>query len=514
MTPPPARLVALYLSSRQTRTILILLAATAAVLRASQPVTKDSGVFPELTLMLLTLAGAAVTAAATRNPFGEAEHTASSPLPALRLTHLLTAPLGYVMYCGAELDAQTYRPWTWPILPAGNHAAAALAVGLLAAGIAAATIAGARSRPGDTSLPEGKPSGKPRGRSCRLPRPLPTVVPPAGGRCGPPTSRGVGGSMSNASGARRAGGAPLRTIRGMETVIALDRATKRFGGLTAVDGLSLEIGRGSTVALLGANGAGKSTTVGMLMGLVQPDAGRVTVAGRTPRQAVVAGRIAAMLQDSGLMPGVTAGELVGLAGRMYPAPLPVAEALELAGLRELARRRVERLSGGQAQRLKFALVAVAGAETMLLDEPTRALDVQGRREFWTAIRNCAAAGRTILFATHYLDEVEENADRVVVLARGRVAADGDPARIREAGGGAVVRFRHPPNEALPPLPGEVGHEHGWTTVRTSVPDDVVRRLAASDVAWRDLRVSPPSLEESFLALTSAGRPLTEEAQAR
>jgi hypothetical protein len=201
MTLPPGRLVALYLGSRQTRTVLILLAATAAVLRASQPVTKGSGVFPELTLMLLTLAGAAVIAAATRNPFGEAEHTASSPLTTLRLTHLLiatgaataataaaawtasyatsapvlvrnlagltgialltaavlgahlawTVPLGYVMYCGDELDAQAYRLWTWPILPAGNHAAAALAVGLLAAGITVATIAGARSRPGGPS---------------------------------------------------------------------------------------------------------------------------------------------------------------------------------------------------------------------------------------------------------------------------------------------------------------------------------------------------------------------------
>jgi hypothetical protein len=201
MTLPPSRLVTLYLGSRQTRTVLILLAATAAVLRASQPATKDSGVFPELTLMLLTLAGAAVIAAATHNPFGEAEHTASSPLTTLRLTHLLivtgvatattataawtasyatsapvlvrnlagltgialltavvlgahlawTVPLGYVMYCGAELDAQAYRLWTWPILPAGNHAAAALAVGLLAAGITVAAIAGARSRPGGPS---------------------------------------------------------------------------------------------------------------------------------------------------------------------------------------------------------------------------------------------------------------------------------------------------------------------------------------------------------------------------
>ncbi|MEZ0067226.1 ABC-2 type transport system ATP-binding protein [Streptacidiphilus sp. MAP12-20] len=303
----------------------------------------------------------------------------------------------------------------------------------------------------------------------------------------------------------------------METAIVLDRATKRFGELTAVAALSLEIGRGATVALLGANGAGKSTTVAMLMGLLAPDAGTVSVGGRAPRQAVVEGRIAAMLQDSGLMPGVTAAELVGLARRMYPAPLRVEEALELAGLREVARRRVERMSGGQVQRLKFALVAVAGVDTMLLDEPTRALDVQGRREFWAAMRNCAAAGRTIVFATHYLDEVEENAERVVVLARGRIAADGTPARIREAGGRAVVRFRLPEQAPLPPLPGEVTREHGWATIRTGAPDEVVRRLAACDVDWSDLRVTPPSLDDSFLALTGSAETATavpEEAHVR
>ncbi|MEY9875183.1 ABC-2 type transport system ATP-binding protein [Streptacidiphilus sp. MAP12-33] len=289
----------------------------------------------------------------------------------------------------------------------------------------------------------------------------------------------------------------------METAIALDRATKRFGAVTAVDGLSLEIGRGTTVALLGANGAGKSTTVAMAMGLAAPDTGSVTVAGRPPRQAVVEGRIAAMLQDSGLMPGVTAAELVGLARRMYPAPLRVEEALELAGLRGLARRRVDRMSGGQAQRLKFALVAVAGADTMLLDEPTRALDVQGRREFWSAMRDSAAAGRTIVFATHYLDEVEENAERVVVMAHGRVVADGSPARIREAGGRAVVRFRVPAEQPLPPLPGEVARDRGWATVRAASSDEVVRRLVASGTDWSDLRISPPSLDESFLALTGS-----------
>jgi ABC-2 type transport system ATP-binding protein len=302
--------------------------------------------------------------------------------------------------------------------------------------------------------------------------------------------------------------------------------------VTAVDGLSLEIARGSTVALLGPNGAGKTTTVGMLMGLNSPDAGEVRVVGRAPRSAVTSGGIAAMLQDCGLMPGVTIGELIELARRGYPDPLPTARALELAGLAELAGRRVDRLSGGQVQRAKFALVAVANPEVMLLDEPTRALDVQGRREFWTAMRAYAATGRTVVFATHYLDEVEENADRVVMMKRGRIVADGTPAEIRAEAGGATVRFRlaapsapaeqvlcrlvdeasgggtngsesgsSETNNARDTAPATISVEAEWVSIRTSDPDSVVRALARGDLAWRDLSVLPPSLDDSFLRLT-------------
>ncbi|HEV2639141.1 MAG TPA: ABC transporter ATP-binding protein [Actinocrinis sp.] len=321
------------------------------------------------------------------------------------------------------------------------------------------------------------------------------------------------------------------------SAIRLTGVTKRYGALTAVDDLSLDIPRGRTVALLGQNGAGKSTTVGMLMGLIEPDSGTVQVGGGAPRAAVTGGRIAAMLQDCGLMPGVTVAELVELGRRLYPAPLATAAALDLAGLSGLARRRVDRLSGGQAQRLKFALVAVANPDTMLLDEPTRALDVQGRREFWTAMRAFAESGRTIVFATHYLDEVEQNADRVVVMAHGRIIADGTPAEIRAASGGATVRFRlSGPSEATAPspttaaaptttttalaattgtalatpnsfspalaLPGTITREGDRVTIRTDDPDATVRALAASDLPWRDLTVAPPSLDDSFLHLTA------------
>jgi ABC-2 type transport system ATP-binding protein len=301
--------------------------------------------------------------------------------------------------------------------------------------------------------------------------------------------------------------------------ISLRAVTKQYGAVKAVDGLDLEIARGRTVALLGPNGAGKSTTVGMLMGLTSPDSGQVRVGGASPRSAVAAGGIAAMLQDCGLMPGVTIGELIELGRRCYPRPLPVGRALELAGLAGLERRRVDRLSGGQVQRAKFALVAVADPEVMLLDEPTRALDVQGRREFWTAMRAYAATGRTVVFATHYLDEVEENADRVVMMKRGRIVADGTPAEIRAEAGGSTVRFRVDAPSIVTdellrrrfPITGEVKLDDEWVTVRTNDADAFVRSLVSDGgsggdfgepaLPWRDLSVLPPSLDDSFLLLT-------------
>ena len=341
----------------------------------------------------------------------------------------------------------------------------------------------------------------------------------------------------------------MKTAETDTPALSLRGVSKRFGPVTALDGLDLEIARGRTVALLGPNGAGKSTTVGMLMGLSSPDAGQVRVGGRAPRAAVAAGGIAAMLQDCGLMPGVTVGELIELGRRSYPRPLDVGRALELAGLSGLGRRRVDRLSGGQVQRAKFALVAVADPEVMLLDEPTRALDVQGRREFWAAMRAYAATGRTVVFATHYLDEVEENADRVVMMKRGRIVADGTPAEIRADAGGATVRFRLDWAEGglggdrvsggdgvsggggdarvreelvrrrLPGV-GAVTVEGDWVSVRTTDSDALVRALARGGhlepgprecadeelrlelrLPWRDLSVLPPSLDDSFLRLT-------------
>jgi ABC-2 type transport system ATP-binding protein len=288
--------------------------------------------------------------------------------------------------------------------------------------------------------------------------------------------------------------------------VKLEGVSKRFGRLLAVDGLDLEIPRGAMVALLGPNGAGKTTTVKLLLGLLEPDGGRVRVLGGGPREAVAGGRIAAMLQDGGFMPGVKLIELLRFAAGLYPDPLPLERVLAAAGLGELAGRRVDRLSGGQAQRVRFALALVGNPEVLVLDEPTAAMDVSSRRDFWAAMRQEAAAGRTVLFATHYLEEAEEGSDRVVVLARGRVVADGSPARIKAAVGGRTVRFtfRGPLEGGLDRLPGVTAVEvHGdRVLLRSADADATVWALYDRRDRLSELEVAGADLEDAFLALTA------------
>lgn len=212
-------------------------------------------------------------------------------------------------------------------------------------------------------------------------------------------------------------------------IVTFDHVTRRYGSLTAVDGLSLRIAPGETVALLGPNGAGKTTAVELLLGLATPDQGQVGLFGGPPGDAVAHGRVGAMLQDAGLPAGVTVTELIRLIGGLYPDPLTLGDALRLCDLEEVADRRVERLSGGQRQRVRLALALAGNPELLVPDEPTAALDVQARRGFWQRMRAGVAAGRTVLFATHRLEEAEAVADRVVVLGRGRLLADGTPTQV-------------------------------------------------------------------------------------
>lgn len=296
-------------------------------------------------------------------------------------------------------------------------------------------------------------------------------------------------------------------------------AVKTFGRaghtVRAVDGIDLTIGRGETVALLGRNGAGKSTAISLLLGLDDPDSGTVSLLGRTPDRAVRAGLAGAMLQDGRPIPRVTVGELIRFVAALYPRPLPVAEALALAGVSEYANRRVDKLSGGQIQRVRFAVALAGDPELVVLDEPTSALDVEARRAFWVSIQAFAERGTTVLFSTHHLEEADGNADRIVVLHQGRIVADGSGEVIkRSAGGGLVsIDLAGHPVAGLESLPGVVGVEvrEDRALLRTDDSDATVVALARIG-AVRGLQASRATLEDAFLSLT-APVPASPEAPA-
>lgn len=278
---------------------------------------------------------------------------------------------------------------------------------------------------------------------------------------------------------------------------------KSYGATRAVDGIDLDIEPGETVALLGPNGAGKSTTIAMLLGLLAPDGGTVEVGAMPPRRAVATGHLGAMLQESGMMPGVRVGELLQFVRSLYPRPLSLADLVDAAGLEGLLHRRADRLSGGQAQRVRFAMAIAGDPSVVVLDEPTSAMDVEARRAFWERMRRLAAAGRTILFATHYLEEADAAADRIVVIARGRQIADGTAASLKATLGKRRVRLTLEGGEAdLDRLDGvrQVERYGGRITLYTDDSDATVRSLVQRQVRWRDLEVQSPDLEQAFLAL--------------
>ena len=289
-----------------------------------------------------------------------------------------------------------------------------------------------------------------------------------------------------------------------DNIVAHD-LTKSFGAVRAVRGLDLSLQRGSTVALLGPNGAGKTTTIDMLIGLTKPDAGTVSLFGRTPTEAVKAGMIGAMTQTGQLIDYLTVRELVTMMAAIYPAPLDVEEALRISGANEFADRQTRKLSGGETQRVRFALALVADAELLVLDEPTVALDVEGRRDFWSAMRAFAARGKTVVFATHYLEEADAYADRIVLMSRGRIVADGAPTEIKATVGGRIIRATLPDVEllALHALPGVtmVDRKGDAITLNCSNSDATLRELLRTYPSVRDIEVRGAGLEEAFLELT-------------
>ena len=299
-----------------------------------------------------------------------------------------------------------------------------------------------------------------------------------------------------------------------DEVAAFRQVSKSYGRVKAVNGIDLVLRPGETVALLGPNGAGKSSSLDLLLGLREPDQGSVTLFGGAPRAAIEAGRVGAMLQSGGLMTDVKVRELVKLACDVHPRGHRPADVLRDAGIEEIADRRVDKLSGGQEQRVRFAL-AVAGANDLIvLDEPTTGMDVSVRRQFWASMRRQADAGRTVLFATHYLEEADSIADRVLVLHRGRLIADGSSAEIKAKAGARRIGFElhvedGPFDEAaLRALPGLValeigGHTEGVRTVRirSTDADADVAGLYKAGLYPRGLEVTSLGLEQAFLTIT-------------
>jgi ABC-2 type transport system ATP-binding protein len=269
-----------------------------------------------------------------------------------------------------------------------------------------------------------------------------------------------------------------------ELAVDLDGVVKRFGAVTAVDGINLRIRPGEVVALLGPNGAGKTTTVDMLLGLSRPSEGSARVYGRPPHDAVALGLVSAVMQTGGLLKDYTVEETVKLTAVLFGRPAS---------------------TGGQQQRLRFAMALVPDPELLILDEPTTGMDVNGRHEFWSAIRDDARGGRTVIFATHYLEEADAYADRVVFVRRGKIVADGTASEVKALASGRTVRATLPgANESeLAALPGVERVEiRGDSVFLHARETDGIARYLLNQTSARDLEITSRNLEEAFLALTA------------
>ncbi len=286
--------------------------------------------------------------------------------------------------------------------------------------------------------------------------------------------------------------------------IRLTNVRKDFGAVHAVAGVDLTVLPGEVVAFLGPNGAGKTTTIDIMLGLSRPSSGTVELYGAPPAAAVSRGLVTAVLQTGGLLRDLTVAETVRLVGALFADARPVEDVLARAGIADIADRRVGRCSGGQQQRLRFALALLPDPELLVLDEPTTGMDVEGRRDFWAAIRHDTDRGRTVLFATHYLDEADAYADRIVLLNRGRVVADGTASQVKALAAGRTVRATWPAADAqaLRALPGADTVEVRGDTVLVRANDsDAVARFLLDATTARDLEITARNLEDAFLALT-------------
>ena len=302
------------------------------------------------------------------------------------------------------------------------------------------------------------------------------------------------------------------------TAIVVDRVAKRFGNFAAVEDISFEVPDGQLVAVLGPNGAGKTTTLEMLEGFTAPSAGRIRVLGVDPHRGNRRwrARIGLVLQSTSLDAELTVRDTLALFAGLYPRPRPVSEVLDLVDLSDDRETRVGALSGGQRRRVDVAISIIGRPEVLFLDEPTTGLDPEARRRAWRAVRNLTETGTTVVLTTHYIDEAEHLASRLILLAAGRVIADTTPAGLRSQGGAATLRYRFPGGAPLTGLPanlaGYLDRDSEVIVVRAHDITTALRDL----LAWADshrldlagLEIGPPSLEDAYL--TAIGEPLSQE----
>jgi ABC-2 type transport system ATP-binding protein len=297
------------------------------------------------------------------------------------------------------------------------------------------------------------------------------------------------------------------TSAGPAPAVQLSGVTKDFGDVHAVRSLDLCLQPGEIVAFLGPNGAGKTTTIDMVLGLSKPTTGSVEVLGLEPREAIAHGLVSAVMQTGGLLKDLTVRETVQYTASLFADTQPVADVLRQAGIEELADRRVGKCSGGEQQRLRFAMALLPDPALLLLDEPTTGMDVEGRRAFWSAIRADAHRGRTVLFATHYLEEADQYADRIVLISRGTIVADGTGSQIKALAAGRTVRATLPGADAqvLSELAGLASVEsvdvRGDAVYVHARDTDTVARYLLTETTAHDLEITARGLEDAFVSLT-------------
>lgn len=287
-------------------------------------------------------------------------------------------------------------------------------------------------------------------------------------------------------------------------VIEMENVTKRYGTVDALCGITLTVAPGEVVGFLGPNGAGKTTAISIMLGLRRATGGTARLWGTSPSDPAAKARTGVMLQESGVPETLRVHEMVQLFQSYYPYTLPSDEIIERAGLTDKRRSLIAKLSGGQKQRLYFALALAGDPDLLFLDEPTVGMDVETRMRFWEQIRGFAAAGKTILFSTHYLEEADALASRIVVINKGQIIAQGTPHDIKALTADTHVRMRtDAPIERLQTYPGvhHITTENDHLTIVTSAPETLLRQIFREDWHVADLQVQPADLETAFLSLT-------------